>query len=433
MTTTRISSYEQALGYLLGITRRGIRPGLSRIRRALAALGHPERSVPSVVVGGTNGKGSVASLVARAAHEQGLKVGLFTSPHIHRLTERIRVRDREVGRRRLVEALRAVQPVVERPGGPELTFFEMMTVMAAEIFAEEGLDLAVLEVGLGGRLDATRTFPARVVAITSIALDHQSYLGDTLEAIAAEKFALARRGAIVVAGDLQPSLAAMLEERARHTRSPLWRAGVHFSWKINDDATIDYKGPDGPVERLSMPLRGAHQAHNLAVAATVTAAMRRRGLDVSTDALRSAARRLRWPARMEVGRGGRVVFDVAHNPAGSEALCAELPSLTAGRRPVVVVLGCMRDKDVEGIAKPLRAIADEIYLAAPNMPRALEPKAFPRWIRGRAMASVDAALSAALDHAGETGVVVVTGSTFLVAEARATLLGIENVDPPVPM
>lgn len=396
-------------------------------------LGHPERDVTPVVVGGTNGKGSVSSLIARAALEQGLNVGLFTSPHLHRLTERIRINGREIGKRRLVGSLRKVATLVEAPGGPPLTFFETLTVVAADLFSSSALDLAVLEVGLGGRLDATRVFPAKVVVITNIALDHQAYLGDTIESIAREKFALSRRGAIVVSGSLQSELVPLLESRARATRSEIWRAGVDFDWELGEDQTIDYRGPAGVVEGLRSPLLGAHQAHNLAVALTAIAALRRKGVDIRPESILRATRRFRWPARMERALGGKVIFDVAHNPAGAVALCSELPSVVGTRRPVVVVLGCMRDKDVEGIARPLRRVADEVFLAAPRMPRALEPEAFPKWLQGRPFPSVESALDGALSKAGEEGLVVVTGSTFVIAEARAHLLGLKKVDPSVPM
>ena len=161
-----------------------------------------------------------------------------------------------------MESLRRIVAAVVRQGGPELSFFETLTVAAADLFAAQSVDLAVMEVGLGGRLDATRVFPSEIVVITNIDLDHQQYLGDTLEAIADEKFALTRRGAVVVAGDMQPQLGPRLEERARRTRSPLWRAGRDFSWQLTPAGRLDYRGPGGELGDLPVPLPGAHQAHN---------------------------------------------------------------------------------------------------------------------------------------------------------------------------
>ena len=428
-----IRTYKDALRHLLGLTARGIRPGLTRVRSALALVGEPHLCLPAVVVGGTNGKGSVSAIVAAAARAQGLKVGLFTSPHLHRLTERIQVGGREIGRRKLVEALDRVVAAVDVPGGPALTFFETLTVVAADVFARERVDLAVFEVGLGGRLDATRLVPARVVVLTGVALDHQQYLGDTLEAIATEKFALARRGSIVVAGALRPDLRDMLVRRAASVRAPLWLAGRDFAWSHRSGGTIDVTTPVDALARLRHRLVGAHQEHNAAVAVAALQALGRRGVPIGDAAIRRGLARVKWPARLERALGGRVVFDVAHNPDGVASLCAALPGLARGHRPIVAVLGCMRDKDVEGIVAPLARMVDHLLLAAPRMPRALPADQFPPHLGGRPMPSVEAAAEEALRIAGEHGLVVVAGSTFVVSEARAHLLRIRRVDPSVPM
>lgn len=426
-----LRTYEDGLRYLLGLTGRGIVPGLARIRRALRFAGHPERTYPSIVIGGTNGKGSVSAAIANALHEHGVTAGLFTSPHLHRLTERVRLDGREVSRAKLLASLQRVAAIAEAPGGPLLTFFEALTVVGADLFAREPVDVAVLEVGLGGRLDATRAFPSRVVVITSIDLDHQRFLGDTLESIAREKFALARRGAIVVAGELRPQLVPLLEEQVKRSNCMLWRAGRDFTWELKADGRLDYHGPAGELLGLRLALRGAHQAHNMAVALTAMAALKRRAVisALSPDALARALAGLRWPGRLELVREGRVVLDVAHNPAGIASLCAEVPALAAGRSPVVAVVGCMRDKDVEGVTRPVSRLADRVVLAAPRTGRALPPEEFPAWIGGEAAPSVEAAVDRTLELAGDSGFVVVTGSTFVVAEARAHLLGLADVDP----
>ncbi len=332
-----------------------------------------------------------------------------------------------------MEALQRVVDAVEVPRGPALTFFETLTVAAADVFCREKVDLAVFEVGLGGRLDATKIMPAKVVVITGIAMDHQAFLGDTLESIAAEKFALARRGATVVAGDLPEHLQEMLIEKTRSARSPLWLAGRDFTWLEREGGRLDVHGRTRSVSGLRLPLHGAHQAHNTAVAVTGLEALSRRGVVIEKASLRRGLAHVKWPGRLEVALEGRVLFDVAHNPNGVEALCATLPRLSRGRRPIVVVLGCMRDKDIEGIVTPLARAADELLFAAPRMPRALPADEFPRAFQGRPMASVEAACDEGLKLAGDTGMVVVAGSTFTVSEARAHLLGLVNIDPSIPM
>ena len=428
---TKLATYDDCLRYLLGLTGRGIQPGLGRMRRALTLLGHPERRYPAVLVGGTNGKGSVAAMVAGAAGRQGLRVGLFTSPHLHRLTERIRVRGREVGHRQLASSLRHVVASLE--GGPRLTFFETVTAVAAHVFAAEAVDLAVFEVGLGGRLDATRLVVAKVVVLTSIAMDHERLLGRSLGAIAEEKLALVRRGAVTVAGPVRRDIRTRLVQAAHGRRSPLLLHGRDFTATRRSGGRMDFEGPGGALPGLRLPLEGAHQAVNAAVAVAAARALSRSGLEVGDEAIRRGLAATRWPGRFELVAGGRAVLDVAHNPAGARALRDRLTELDLEGRRVVLVLGAMRDKNVAGIAAPLLGLADEVLLAAPRLDRALHPEAFPPSVRGRPMPSVEAAADEALERAGPNGLVVITGSSFVVAEARAHLLGLRAVDPSIPM
>lgn len=428
-----IDTYEDALRYLLDLTSRGVKPGLARVEEALRLMKNPEQGIPAVVVGGTNGKGSVSTIIACAALEQGYRTGLFTSPHLHRLTERIRVDGHEIDRHELIDALCRLIEAVGIPDGPELTFFETLTVLAADLFARYGDELAVYEVGLGGRLDATKLMPARVVVITNIALDHQKFLGDTLESIALEKFALVREGATVVAGPLPPHLQEVLAQQAETVGATLWLAGRDVTWERRGDGTIDLKTPISELAGLPVPLRGAHQADNTAVAVAAVEALSRYGRSVDHDALRSALSKVRWPGRLELILDGKVLVDVAHNPAGVESLCGALPEIAAGRRPIVAVLGCMRDKDVRGIVEPLSSMVDQLLLAAPRMARALPADEFPQALGGRPMPSVEEAADEALRLAGEDGLVVIAGSTFVVSEARAHLLRLVEVDPSIPM
>jgi dihydrofolate synthase/folylpolyglutamate synthase len=428
-----METYSDALRYLLSLTQRGVQPGLERIERALEFMGHPERNLPVVVVGGTNGKGSISSFVAQAAAQQGWRVGLFTSPHLHRLTERIRVNGREVSRRELTAALRSVRRAVEVPGGPRLTFFEMVTLVAAELFRARQVDLAVLEVGLGGRLDATRAFPAQVVVLCNVALDHQGYLGNTVEAIAREKFALVQPGSVVVAGQLPETVQPLLREQLEACSAPCWWPGQDYHWTSSSPTRLSYRSHRRCIDDLPLRLRGAHQQHNLAVALAAVDALADQGWAVDDQAVRRAAGRLRWPGRMEPLRQGRVIVDVAHNPAGIRALVEALPELARGRRPIVGVLGCMKDKDAPALAATLAEVTDQLLVAAPAMDRALEPGAFQQWVDCHVMPSVPQAVEEACNRAGEQGVVVVAGSTFVAAEARAHVLGLTKVDPSIPM
>jgi dihydrofolate synthase / folylpolyglutamate synthase len=402
--------YADLLARLESVRALGVELGLERVRGALAALGDPQRRFTAVQLAGTNGKGSTAAMTESILRAAGVRTGLYTSPHLSRFTERIRVAGREADGDRLA----ALDARVAATGVP-LTYFEVATVLAFLFMAEEGVEIAVLETGLGGRLDAVTTCEPVATAITSIALDHREYLGDTLAQIAFEKAGIIKPGVPCFIGALAAEADEEIARVAQAANAPLARVGRELA------------APEVPVALL-----GAHQRANAALA--VALATRALGRAPTPEALARGLADVRWPGRLE-RVGGDVVLDCAHNVEGARALAAALPAL-AGDRPVVLLVSIVRDKDAAAILGALAPCARALVATSSRNPRALPAGDLARLARlarpvvQEAHAVDDAvdALARARQLAGPGGLVVVAGSIFLVGELRAHLLG-EDVDP----
>ena len=408
---------------LRGGEHAGMRPGLERIEALLAALGHPERRYRLVQIGGTNGKGSVAALLAAILKAAGHRVGLYTSPHLVSFRERIRVNAEAIPEDGVVDGVEALGTLVARL---DATMFEATTALALDHFAREAVDVAVLEVGLGGRLDATTVGVPAVTVITRLDLDHQQVLGPTLAAIAAEKAAIIRSG-VAFAAAQAPEATEVLVRRAAKVGVPLRLAGrdlhVSVAGRSLDGQVIACAGPGWALSDARLGLLGTFQPANalLAVAAA-------RELDVPEAAMREGLERARWPGRFQVLRraDGVLVLDGAHNPAGARALASSLREFFAGCR-VTFVLGILRDKDAAGIVAELSPLADRLVLTAASNPRATHPDtlraAVPASV-GRVETAPSPAEALALAAGGRpTPIVCVAGSLSLVGDVLRHLAG----------
>lgn len=401
--------YATALRRTYALAAEGVRLGLDRVRTAATALGSPQLEFPAVQIAGTNGKGTVASLVAHAAYRAGLRVGLFTSPHLHRFAERICIDGAEAEEQLLAEHLGRALALGEGRGAIPLTFFETATLAAFSAFAERRVDLAVLEVGLGGRLDATSIAEPLVCAVTSIGLDHTDVLGATLEEIAGEKAAIARRGVPLVVGQLPAPALARVESEARAAGAPIAVYGRDFV----EPAT------------LAPPWPGAHQRRNAAVALQIALRLSRRFPSITEALFAESISSTKWPGRYEVTswRQGTLILDGAHNLEATLALADALDE--RGDAPDALVFGALRGKPVDAMLEVLVPRAGRLVLAPPPIDRAFDPSVHA----ARFGAHVAPDVAAALDAAGG-GTVLVTGSLFAVAEARRIALG-EPADPPI--
>lgn len=408
-----MSHYAEALKRLYLLGTRGRQLGLSRVQAVCDRLGNPERAFETIHVAGTNGKGTVSAFLASMAAADGRKVGLYTSPHLVNYVERIRIDGTPIAQEKLAELLTTVMDL-----GPDLTFFEVTTVAAFLAYREAKIDLAVLEVGLGGRLDATNVVPPpKAVAITRIAFDHMAELGDSLAQIAAEKAGIIKSGSVVVLGKTHPDAAAVIEHKVKEVGARLVPLG----------------SPEPiPGKPLAYP-RAAMLGSNLAVATTIA-----REVGISPEAMCRGIEATAWPGRNELlHRNGRelTLLDCAHNPDGAVTLSHMLdPGLLGeieSRREIALVFGALKSKNWKAMLRRLQQVAGHrVYVAPPIPERAVQPEEMRAVLSGEVASSVAEALARARHLVGQYGVVVVAGSTYLVGAARALLLGLQP-DPQI--
>ncbi len=407
-----MSDLKQTLERLYALVPRGQKLGLERMQAACERFGHPERAFEAIHVAGTNGKGTVCAFTASMARAGGRRVGMYTSPHLNRFAERIQIDGQPIDDDTLVRLLNQVMDAA-----PDLTFFEVATLAAFMAFRDAGIDLAVLEVGLGGRLDATNVIPPpRVAAITRVSFDHVVELGDTLGKIAAEKAGIIKTGSTVVLGKIHPEARAVIEAQIQSVGGRLIPLGTPEPI------------PGAPLAYPRIALVGS----NLAVAVTIG-----RELGITPDLLAQGLEATQWPGRNELlHRNGQelTLLDCAHNPDGAVALSHALDPSVLGeiesRREIALVFGTLHTKNWRAMLRRLENVAGHRVYVAPPVAKAVDPREMASFLTGEVANDVGQALDRARALVGPRGVVVVTGSTFLVGPARALLLNLQS-DPPV--
>jgi dihydrofolate synthase/folylpolyglutamate synthase len=422
-------TYSSAIEYLYGLQKHGIKLGLETMRTLLSRLGNPERRFRSLHIGGTNGKGSTAALTAAMLQAAGYRVGLYTSPHLVDFRERIRVNQIMIAEAQVAELSARLQASV--PSGLTPTFFEMTTAMAFLHFAESGVDVAVLEVGLGGRFDATNVVDPEACAITTIALDHQEYLGTTEEAIGFEKAGIIKSGVPVVVGRIDGPAWDVIRQTAVDRGAPLTRLGVDFYADGTGPEAFSYRGRSRQLDGLTCALAGRHQLDNVACAVALLEAAEGRGISVNDGAVRRGVESVLWEGRLEVvERGPVLLLDGAHNPAAAHVLAEYLTEWCASRPDsrLILVLGMMRDKDHARFVEPFCRLVSEVVLTQADMPRSASVQELRETVGSRfsrchvAPAAADAlALAKALATAHD--LICVTGSLMLVGEVKAVVRG----------
>jgi dihydrofolate synthase/folylpolyglutamate synthase len=424
--------------------RFGVSLGLERIDAILDELDHPERGLRGALVGGTNGKGSVVAMARSVLGAAGLRVGTMPKPHLVSYRERIAIDGAPLSERRFAAAVTRVLPaadrVAERLGPP--TEFETLTAAAFAELVRAQVDMVLVEVGMGGRLDATNVLDAGVAVITNVQHDHERYLGRTLAAIGGEKAAIIKPGNLAVSGATGRGLEPIVR-RARALGVPLWLVGAgrpysatlrHAGW---DGIVIDVTTPERSLEGLGVGLLGGHQAGNAALAVALLDALRQNGVaghratPIGEDALRRGLAEARWPGRLELLEGtrcGRVLLDGAHNPAGARALAAALSELGIRRFPLV--FGAMRGKRVSAVLRALAPLQPRPVFTAVADPGARTPasllnawrNAAPTGDRGRAAPNPERALEMAAALTNGQQPIVVAGSLYLVGAVRGMLI-----------
>ena len=423
-------TYAEAVNRLLGLRRgeiTGMAPGLERIEALLHALGNPETRFVLAQVGGTNGKGSTAAMLAAILTAAGRRVGLYTSPHLVSFRERIRVDGTPISEEAVIDGVDALGTQIARVNA---TMFESATALALDHFAHEAVDVAVLEVGLGGRGDATTIGRPAVTVLTRIDIDHEAWLGHRIESIADAKAAIIRSGTAISSAQ-RPEARAIIEQRAADVGVPLLLEGrdLHVTVRASgrDGQRIDCAGPGFALEDLALPLLGTHQPSN-ALAAVAAAHV----LGVEDAAIRTGLARARWPGRLQiVRRDPYVVLDGAHNPDGARALAASLRALFSGA-PVTFVLGVYADKDMRGIVEALLPLAARFVLTRAASDRAAEPAALAAIVGDRVPTTTTRSVAEALSVAAAapaTPIVCVAGSLSVVGEALQALSGTDKPCP----
>ena len=414
--------YDKALSYLYDLQKYGIKFGLSSTSNLLARLGNPHKNLKAVHIAGTNGKGSTAAMLSAVLTRIGIQVGLYTSPHLVRFNERFRINDQDVDDRGIMDVFLRVKDVVDEREPP--TFFEMTTAMALCLFAERGVDWAILEVGMGGRLDATNVIQPQITIINNVAFDHQEFLGFTLGRIAREKAGIIKQGVPLITAVKQPVALAVIKERCSALAAPCYRVGQQIKVRSRGKGRFSYRGLKWRLDNLQLPLAGRHQLLNAATALGALEVLKEMGrLHLTTEQVQEGLSKTRWPGRLEwFSEHPPVLLDGAHNNAGIVSLRKALQEEYTYKR-LIIVLGIMADKDLWGMLHRLAPLADHIILTRPRYERAAEPESLREMAgefanRTELIRSVRQALERAMTMATSEDLVVVTGSLYFIGEVK---------------
>jgi dihydrofolate synthase/folylpolyglutamate synthase len=419
-----MDTYSETLNRIYNLRGGVIDLRLDRMDRALALFDHPEKKFPSFHIAGTNGKGSTAAMLHRILSVAGYRSALYTSPHLVSFTERMRVGDQEITPDEVVALADEIWLRTEAANIP-LTFFEIVTVMAFLFFARRQIDVAVIEVGLGGRLDATNLVDSVVSIITTISKDHEAFLGSDLASIAREKGGIIKRGVPVVCGILPVEATVTIQGIARSNGAPFYQLEQNFIFTLKTGGAFDYKGANWQISDVSVALHGRHQRRNAAVAIAAAEKTSER-FPVNESAIRAGLETVSWPGRMEVMlRHPTVIIDGAHNGEGIRALVDELRDLRGTGR-IRVLFAAMEDKDWGLMLSDLVEVVDEIVLTrVSSMERSADPYQLGKELTGRVehrvLPNPHLALEFLINSAVSTDIIVIAGSLYLIGEIRPML------------
>ncbi len=442
------NSYQETLNYLFGLQRFGIKLGLTNVSILLHELGNPQKGLPAVHIAGSNGKGSTAAFLASILRQGGWRVGLYTSPHLIDFTERIQLNGQPIAVDRVVELTDQIRAVADRlinrgeidftPDNNSLakeidrqkayiTFFEFTTAMAFLYFREKGVDIAVIETGLGGRLDATNVIDPLISLITPISLEHKQYLGHRLHQIAWEKAGIIKPQRPLYTSAHQPGVLEVFRRRCAELNSPIYIWRKDFWAQKRGLQVIDFHGRKNFWPNLTLGLLGSHQIVNASLALAAAEALSDLGFSLNEDQIRVGVRQVSWPGRLElIGEKPRVLLDGAHNPAATKILKKALQE-NFPRERLILVLGIMGDKEIRKMMADLVPFADYLILTKPKLERSaslevLKKEAVIFHKKTREVPVVAEALEEALAIAKDKDLVLVSGSLFTVGEARAHLI-----------
>ncbi|MFI5303603.1 MAG: bifunctional folylpolyglutamate synthase/dihydrofolate synthase [Nitrospiria bacterium] len=433
-------NYHETLQFLYQLQIKGMKFGLSSMHKLLAVIHNPHLYLKTVHVGGTNGKGSTSAMIASVLRHAGYKVGLYTSPHLIDFSERITVNSIPIPQIDVIRLTKFIHEshVNQLPETP--TFFEWTTAMAFLYFLEQKVDIAVIEVGLGGRLDSTNVITPLVSLITNIDFDHQEYLGKTLLEIGREKAGIIKQGVPLISGTFPREVQEMIQKTTTSLDAPFYQRDIDFSFHALESGDVfsnsfDYTGVRTRWQNLSITLLGEHQKNNASLALMTLELLEENGFSLSEDDVRRGLANVCWPGRIEIiKKTPLTIFDGAHNPSGASILVSFLNRISRkGKR--LLVLGIMKDKDIRGIGEYLLPWADEIILTKASFPRAASPdelqKALPTTSKPvHLIESISEVIPFLENHANFTDTICFTGSLYTIGEAKALLEGV-SIDVPL--
>lgn len=429
-------AYLEALEYLTNLTKFGINLGLGRIQALLQSVGNPEKKLRVIHIGGTNGKGSTSTMVAKILEEAGFRVGVFTSPHLNDYRERMTINGEMIPKQELTFLVDSLRPHLEQiiqDGVEHPTEFEVSTTLAFMYFAQQKVDFAVIEVGLGGGIDSTNVVQPLISVITNVGMDHMDLLGKTLEEIASVKAGILKSNSVAITAAERSEVLQIIRERAKMLNIPLWVVGEDVRWKSRWSSELeqefDLSTLHHDYSQLHLRLVGAHQIKNAATAITVCEALESEyGVEIPQEAIYLGLQKIRWPGRLEVlSLEPKVLIDGAHNVDGANSLADALKLFT--RRRLILCLGMLGDKEREKVAEILLPLADEVIITKPNSPRAGNWEYLAKLVRekGLPVSTIESPTAAVTEgyqrlHPGD--MLCVTGSLYMIAEARVALMNI---------
>ena len=414
-------TYQSSITYLYGLQKFGIKFGLRKVSKLLARLGNPQEGLPCIHIAGTNGKGSTAAFISSILSKAGYRVGLYTSPHLISFTERIKINNREISKS---DVIRLTSLLKNKSNDKDnITYFEIVTAMALLYFKEKKVDLSILEVGMGGRLDATNIVTPLLSVITNISKEHEFYLGNSLLKIANEKAGIIKKNSVLITGATQPKVLSLFKKRCRTKKTRYYQFGKDISYKLANHNYFHYYGLRNSLEGLNVGLLGEHQIKNAAIALASVEILRGKRYHIEDNAIYQGLSNVHWPGRLEVlKKSPIVVIDGAHNPAAMKNLKKVLFT-EFNFRKLILVIGIMEDKDIRAMFKQIAPFAHKVILCEPNMDRAASTKIIAKrlqeWnVKYHQIKDVKEAVIYALSIANPKDLICVTGSLFTVGEAR---------------
>lgn len=429
-------AYCEALEYLTHLTKFGINLGLGRIQALLQSVGNPEKKLRVIHIGGTNGKGSTSTMVAKILEEAGFRVGVFTSPHLNDYRERMTINGEMIPKQELTYLVDSLRPHLEQiihDGVEHPTEFEVSTTLAFMYFAQQRVDFTVIEVGLGGAIDSTNVVQPLISVITNVGMDHMDLLGKTLEEIASVKAGILKPKSVAITAAERPEVLQVIRERSKTLNIPLWVVGEDVRWDSRWSSELeqefDLSGLHNDYSQLRLRLVGAHQIKNAATAITVCEVLGSEyGVAIPQEAIYSGLQKTRWPGRLEVlSLEPKVLIDGAHNVDGANSLADALQLFS--RRRLILCLGMLGDKEREKVAEILLPLADEVIITKPNSPRAGNWEYLGSLVKdkGLPVTIIESPTRAVIEgfqrlHPGD--MLCVTGSLYMISEARVALLNI---------